>query len=178
MSHTKESLAQEFNLSLEDVQETLKAIGFHPNKKKFSDQDKERFAQARRLLSEGAANSYEDLQSHFRPSPGSETGMPASDVLAELQRQGVEASFELGLKQGEMMGKVIPHAAVMRLKEMIATGELKDNFESYWKQAMAGGNSPESVEALVEEQWTAYQLNKYPTPASLPESSTPSSEND
>jgi hypothetical protein len=172
MTYTKESFAEEFQLSGEDVRETLKAIGFHPNKRHFSPQERARFAAARQLLNDGAANSYEDLEAHFQADA------QAGDYLRELDAPAVEVGFELGLKQGQIMGQVIPHAAVMRLKEMIATGELKENFEAYWAQAMKGGKSPQEVEAMVEECWTTYQLEKYPTPKSLPESSTPSSDSD
>lgn len=179
MSYTRDDFSQEFQLSANDVRETLNALGVHPNKKRFSEAERSRFAEARKLLEEGAAASYEDLEAHFRVGlVGGATSDASPEYLKELERQAVEAGFELGLQQGQIMGQVIPHAAVMRLKEMIATGELKANFQAYWDRAMQQGKSPERVDALMEECWSAYRLERSQPPMSLPESSTASSDSD
>lgn len=65
----------------------------------------------------------------------------------------------------------------MRLKEMIITGELRQNFQQLWTEAMTTGNLP-SVTEMVEQRWREYQLTRYQPLTSLPESSTESSNSD
>jgi hypothetical protein len=50
----------------EDVRETLKACGLSLKKRNYSDGDRERFAQARKLFEEGTANSYDDIANYFK----------------------------------------------------------------------------------------------------------------
>jgi len=63
-------------------------------------------------------------------------GLVVSEELAEhlrlLEQQAIETGFQVGFQQAEIMGKVIPQVTIMRLKEMIATGELRQNFEQFW----------------------------------------------
>jgi hypothetical protein len=89
----------------------------------------------------------------------------------------MEAGFQVGLQQAEIMGKVIPQVTILRLKEMIVTGELRQNFQQIWTEAMTAGNSL-SVTEMVEERWREYQLTRYQPLTSLPESSTASSDSD
>ncbi len=66
MTFTREDFQREYNLSEEDVRETLKACGFSPKKRNYTDEDRERFAQARKLFNDGLAHSYDDISNHFR----------------------------------------------------------------------------------------------------------------
>lgn len=62
------------------------------------------------------------------------------------------------------MGQVIPRVTVMRLKEMVATGELKQNFQQLWLEAMDAGNST-SVTDRIDRRWREYQ--EIPAPDEL-----------
>lgn len=108
-------------------------------------------------------------------------GFAVSEELAEhlrlLEKQAIETGFQVGLQQAEIMGKVIPQVTIMRLKEMIITGELRQNFQQLWTEAMTTGNLP-SVTEMVEQRWREYQLTRYQPLTSLPESLTESSNND
>jgi hypothetical protein len=179
---TREDFQREYNLSEEDVRETLKACGFSPKKRNYSEVDKERFAQARKLFEDGLAHSYDDIANHFRNNAEPNgNGVTIDEELAEhlrlLEKQALETGFQVGLQQAEIMGKVIPQVTIMRLKEMIITGELRQNFQQLWTEAMTTGNLP-SVTEMVEERWREYQLTRYQPLTSLPESSTESSNSD
>ena len=179
MAHTKESLAQEFNLALEDVQETLKALGFHPNKKKFTDEDREHFAAACQLVDEGRVSSLDDLQGYYQGQ-----GSPAptdSNNGAALRKFATEASqlaYDLGLTQAEIIAQVAPQVASKRLAELIDEGALELDLARQLREWRQGGKPVIDIEALVEERWTQHQLEQYPNPASLPPSSMPSSGNE
>ncbi|ACK72240.1 hypothetical protein PCC7424_3861 [Gloeothece citriformis PCC 7424] len=168
-------------------------------KRNYSDEEKERFAEARKLFEEGVANSYDDIANYFKSNgvqPDSDdhdldisndnssdgNGLVMSEKLAEdlrlLEAQAMEAGFQMGLQQAEIMGKVIPQVTILRLKEMIITGELKQNFQQIWNEATKSlGNAP-SLTEQVEGRWKEYQLHRYQPPTSLPSSSTESSSND
>jgi hypothetical protein len=181
---TREDLQREFDLSEEDVRETLKACGLSLKKRNYSEAERERFAQARMLFDKGMANSYDDLASHFKSQDFNveDDGVAVSAELAEhlrlLEQQAVDTGFQMGLQQAEIMGKVIPQVTIMRLKEMIATGELRQNFEQFWQEATGQLGNVEALGERVESRWKEYQLNRYQPLTSLPESSTESSSND
>ncbi|ACK70906.1 hypothetical protein PCC7424_2489 [Gloeothece citriformis PCC 7424] len=199
MTFTREDFQREYNLSDEDVRETLKACGLSLKKRNYSDEEFERFAEARKLFEEGVANSYDDIANYFKSNgvqPDSDdhdldisndnssdgNGLVMSEKLAEdlrlLEAQAMEAGFQMGLQQAEIMGKVIPQVTILRLKEMIITGELKQNFQQIWNEATKSlGNAP-SLTEQVEGRWKEHQLNRYQPPTSLPSSSTESSSND
>lgn len=183
---TREDFQREYALSADDVQETLKACGLSLKKRNYSEAEQERFAQARTLFDEGIANSYDDLASHFKSQDfdfeDDNNAVAVSAELAEhlrlLEQQAVDAGFQMGLQQAEIMGKVIPQVTIMRLKEMIATGELRQNFEQFWQEATGQLGNVEVLSERVETRWKEYQLQRYQPLTSLPESSTQSSNND
>jgi hypothetical protein len=181
---TREDLQRDFKLSEEDVRETLKACGLSLKKRNYSDEEKERFTQARKLFEDGLAHSYDDIASHFKTHQFEDNGngLVVSEELAEhlrlLEKQAIETGFQVGLQQAEIMGKVIPQVTIMRLKEMIATGELRQNFEQFWREAAAQLGNAQSLTERVEGRWQEYQLEKYQPLTSLPESSTASSDSD
>lgn len=184
MTFTREDFQREYNLSEEDVRETLKACGLSLRKRNYTDGDRERFAQARKLFNDGLAHSYDDIANHFRNNgiAPEDNGHGATDEELEehlrlLEEQAIETGFQVGLQQAEIMGKVIPQVTIMRLKEMIVTGELRQNFQQLWTEAMTTGNLP-SVTEMVEERWREYQLTRYQPLTSLPESSTALSNSD
>ena len=76
------------------------------------------------------------------------------------------------------MGKVIPQVTILRLKEMIVTGELRQNFQHIWQEAAENLGNVESLSDRVEGRWKEYQLERYQPLMSLPESSTESSNSD
>jgi hypothetical protein len=57
---------------------------------------------------------------------------------------------------------------------MIATGELRQNFEQFWREAAAQLGNPQSLTERGSGKWQEYQLEKYQPLTSLPESSTAS----
>jgi hypothetical protein len=181
--YTKQNFQQDFNLSEEDVKETLRACGLSLRKKNYTEAERERFAQARQLFHEGAATSYDAIASYFESKGVKVKGEEAekftdlSEHIRALEEEAIQAGFQLGLKQAEVMGQVIPQVAIMRLKEMIATGELRENFQKLWQEALKQGNSP-SLTEVVETRWREYQLEKYPLPTNLLESSTESSDSE
>jgi hypothetical protein len=186
MTFTREDFQQEYNLGEEDIKETLKACGLSLKKRNYSDEDKERFAQARRLFEEGTANSYDDIASYFKNndilnSEENGNGVAISEGLVEhlclLEQQAMEAGFQVGLQQAEIMGKVIPQVTILRLKEMIVTGELRQNFQRIWQEATETLGNVESLSDRVEGRWKEYQLKRYQPLTSLPESSTELSSN-
>ncbi|PSF28340.1 hypothetical protein C7H19_24730 [Aphanothece hegewaldii CCALA 016] len=61
---------------------------------------------------------------------------------------------------------------------MIATGELRQNFEQFWQEASPQLGNVEALGERVESRWKEYQLQKYQPLTSLPESSMESSSND
>ena len=176
MSQTKEQLQTEFSLSDQDFKDTLKAIGLHPNKKNFSQEERERFVEARKLFDEGGANSYEDIATYFKQQ--ATKGVQGNEsLMANLDQQAVQAGFELGARQAEIMGQVIPKATVMRLTQMIESGQLKDSFQQYWAETMKVGKAPD-VTTLVEDYLETHQLAPSSAPMNLLSSSTESSTND
>jgi hypothetical protein len=187
MTFTREDLQRDYNLSEDDVRETLRACGLSLKKRNYSEGERERFAQARRMFDEGTANSYDDIANHFKSNgAGAHTENNGNGHLSEelaedlrlLEQQAMETGFELGLEQAEIMGKVIPQVTILRLKEMIVSGELKHNFQRIWAEATNGMGNAETLSERVEGQWKEYQIQKYQPPMSLPESSTESSGND
>ncbi len=181
--YTREDFGREYGLNVEDVDETLKVCGLSAKKRNYSAPERERFAQARKMFDEGVANSYDDLAEYFKgqdlETPETATITPElAEHLRLLEQEAVETGFKMGLQHGEIMGKVIPQVAIMRLKEMIATGELKQNFERLWREASAGLGNEESMSELLQTRWRDYQLSKSPPLTSLPESSTESSDSD
>jgi hypothetical protein len=185
MTFTREDLQREYNLGEEDIKETLKACGLSLKKRNYSDEDRDLFARARKLVEEGTANSYDDIANFFKKNginlAKNDDGVAISAELVEhlhlLEQQAMETGFQVGLQQAEIMGKVIPQVTILRLKEMIVTGELRQNFQQIWTEAMTAGNSL-SVTEMVEERWREYQLTRYQPLTSLPESSTASSDSD
>ena len=184
MTVTPEDLQREFNLSQEDVRDTLIACGLSLKKQNYSQVEKELFARARKLFEEGLAHSYDDIASHFQTHEVKDNGkgVAVSEELAEhlrlLEEQAMETGFQVGLQQAEIMGQVIPQVTIMRLKEMIASGELRQNFEQLWLEASAGLGNPESLAERLEGRWKAYQLERYQPLTSLPDSSTELSNSD
>jgi hypothetical protein len=65
----------------------------------------------------------------------------------------METGFQVGLQQAEIMGKVIPQVTIMRLKEMIFTGELRQNFQQIWAEAAAQLGNAQSLTERVEGRW-------------------------
>jgi hypothetical protein len=185
MTFTREDLQREYNLGEEDIKETLKACGLSLKKRNYTDEDRNLFARARKLVEEGTANSYDDIANFFKKNginlAENDDGVAISAELVEhlhlLEQQAMETGFQVGLQQAEIMGKVIPQVTILRLKEMIVTGELRQNFQQIWTEAMTAGNLP-SVTEMVEERWREYQLTRYQPLTSLPESSTASSDSD
>ena len=183
MTVTPEDLQREFNLSQEDVRDTLIACGLSLKKQNYSQVEKELFARARKLFEEGLAHSYDDIANHFQSNGVQKgDGVAVSEELAEhlrlLEEQAMETGFQVGLQQAEIMGQVIPQVTIMRLKEMIASGELRQNFEQLWRGAAAGLGNPESLAERLEGRWKAYQLERYQPLTSLPDSSTELSNSD
>jgi hypothetical protein len=185
MNVTREDLQSQYNLSEEDVKETLKACGLSLKKRNYSDAEKERFAQARKMFEEGIANSYDDIANHFRSNGSSHEangnghiGAELAEDLRLLEEQAIETGFELGMQQAQIMGQVIPQVTIMRLKEMIVSGELKQNFQRIWSEAMGGMGNGESLSEQLEGRWKQYQIQKYQPQTSLPESLMESSSSD
>ncbi|WP_013320612.1 hypothetical protein [Gloeothece verrucosa] len=199
MTFTREDFQREYNLSDEDVRETAKACGLSLKKRNYSDEEFERFAEARKLFDEGTANSYDDIANYFKSNemqPDSDdddldisndnssdgNGLIINEKLAEdlrlLEAQAMETGFQMGLQQAEIMGKVIPQVTILRLKEMIVTGELKQNFQQIWSEATKTLGNAQSLTEQVEGRWKEFQLQKYQPPTSLPSSSTESSNSD
>ncbi len=135
------------------------------------------------MFDEGTVNSYDDIANHFQSNGVQKgKGVAVSEELAEhlrlLEEQAMETGFQVGLQQAEIMGQVIPQVTIMRLKEMIASGELRQNFEQLWLEAAAGLGNPESLAERLEGRWKAYQLERYQPLTSLPDSSTELSNSD
>jgi len=57
------------------------------------------------------------------------------ELIENLDREAIEISFNLGEEHGNLMGKVIPYAAITRLKELINNGTLRENFIKIWRQS-------------------------------------------
>ncbi|MEG3437857.1 hypothetical protein V0288_12085 [Pannus brasiliensis CCIBt3594] len=174
MTYTVEDFAREYELSASEVEATLTAIGLPTAKPDYSEAERERFARARELFEEGIANSYDDIAAFFE---NESVPNVAPEPTLSLEEQAIETGFQVGFRQAEIMGQVIPRVTVMRLKEMVATGELKQNFQQLWIEAMDAGNST-SVTARIDRRWREYQLERYQPLTSLPESSTESSDSD
>ena len=182
-----EEMSREFNLSDEDFQETARACGLSLSQKNYSDQERERFAEARNLLDEGVANSYEDLTHYFqergvRASEDDPETTPAplsnsTNPLAQLKRQAIQAGFELGLQQAEVLAQAIPQATMLRLNQMIENGQLRQEFLKLWQEQAVASLGKEEIRSLVESEWLTHQLNASQNPTGLLESSTESSEN-
>lgn len=191
MSYSKEDLQIEFNLAPDDVTQTLRACGLSVKKRTYSDRERERFATARKLFQEGAATSYDDIATYFqkegvavdiedsqtnRQEPMVDARLTA--MLETLRQEAIAQGFEIGLQQAEMMKQVIPHATILRLQQMIQSGELRTQFESVWRQMQTQLGEPQSLMEEVEAHWQTIQLPSSPPPASLPESSMESSGSD
>jgi hypothetical protein len=85
---TREDLQRDFKLSEEDVRETLKACGLPLKKRNYSDGERERFTQARKLFDDGLAHSYDDIANHFKTyeTDDKDNGLAVSEELAEHLR--------------------------------------------------------------------------------------------
>jgi hypothetical protein len=185
VTYTVEDFARQYELSEGDVGATLTAIGLPTAKTDYSEADRERFARARELIEEGVANSYDEIENFFENeiiADGENGRDGVADTLLSgpdlpLEEIAIETGFQVGFRQAEIMGQVIPRVTIMRLKEMVATGELKQNFQQLWAEAMDAGNSPPVTET-IGRRWREYQLERYQSPTSLPESSTGSSDSD
>jgi hypothetical protein len=185
MTFTREDLQQEYNLGEEDIKETLKSCGLSLKKRHYSEEDKARFSQARKLFEEGTAHSYDDITHYFQQievnSDNTTQTVSMSQEFVEnlqlLEQQAIETGFQVGLQQAEIMGKVIPRVTILRLKEMIATGELRENFQQLWQEAAGNLGNAQSLPERIEARWKEYQLKEYQPLTSLPESSTESSTN-
>lgn len=191
MPYSKEDLQTEFNLAPDEVTQTLRACGLSLKKRAYSDQERERFATARKLFQEGSATSYDDIATYFQKeratvdTNNTQTNdqEPLVDarltaMLETLRQEAIAQGFEIGLQQAEMMKQVIPHATILRLQQMIQSGELRTQFESVWRQMQMQLGEPQSLMEEVEAHWQTIQLPSSPPPASLPESSMESSGSD
>lgn len=178
MSHTKETIQTVFDLSDEDFKLTLRAVGIHPNKKNFSEDEYHRIEDAQQMLEDGTANSYDDIAAHFKQD-ASPQGAEA-DLINMLDRQTVQKGVEIGSRQAEILGQVIPQATMARLQQKIQSGELNQTMETYWNAQM--GESPDVTTLMAEfiEIPTSPQLSgTTPNPTmNLLESSTESSESE
>ncbi len=196
MSMTLKDFETEFNLSEEHVLETLKACEISLTKKNYSKAEKELFAQARRLFEENSALSYDDIANRMKEIKAeelqikieqkkkseSEQDFESAEYLRRLELEAIQTGFSLGMQQAKIMGKIIPRAAIMKLSQMIANGELKQNFEEIWLQGTSEqlGND-EYWDLQVETMWKEHQVNQLPTsqpPTNLLKSSTESSTSD
>lgn len=181
---SREDFQRDFNLSEEDVKETLKACGISLKKRSYSEAEKERFAEARKLFDNGTVQSYDQVvnilksQQTESPENGSLNSTELLEDLELLRQKAIETGFNIGIQQAELMGQVIPEVTIMRLREMIANGELKQNFEQIWRESAKQLGNGEYLKHQIEAKWQQYQLEKYQPLASLPESSTESSTND
>ncbi|ACB54323.1 hypothetical protein cce_4977 [Crocosphaera subtropica ATCC 51142] len=174
MSYTKDQLKKEFSLDDSDFKETIKAIGLSPNKKNFTQKERDRIEEAIKLFDSGAASSYEDMANYFKQK------YPASvdsSITAQLDQQAVETGLQLGERQAQIMSQVIPQVTVKRLAQMIKSGQLRENFQQYWNQATQEGEDI-NVSELVDDYLETYQITTSTTPTNLLNSSTESSEND
>lgn len=191
MSYSKEDLQTEFNLAPDDVTQTLRACGLSLKKRVYSDRERERFATARKLFQEGSATSYDDIATYFQKegvavdTDDTQTSYrePLVDarltaMLETLRQEAIAQGFEIGLQQAEMMKQVIPHATILRLQQMIQSGELRTQFESVWRQMQTQMGESQSLMEEVEAHWQTIQLPLSPPPTSLPESSMESSDSD
>ncbi len=188
MFSNHEDFQRQYNLSEEDVKETLKACGISVEKPSYSQADNTSFALARKLLDDGLANSYDDIANHFKnlqsngkeKSNNFENNPEVQERLKSLEQQAIQRGLSIGIQHAEIMGKVIPKATIMRLKQMIETGEMRDNFDQLWQQATSSslGKDDEYLTLELERQWNQYQLQKSQPPLNLLESSTESSNRD
>jgi len=179
-----ENLQEEFNISKEEFIAILKLCKFSANKKTFSQTDKELFAQMKHALNQPNVPSFEQEVTILNDTVEQQIKDPVlsnSQLLEQLeilQKKAIETGFNIGIQQAELMGQVIPQVTIKRLREMIANGELKQNFEQIWQESAKKLGNGQYLQQQIEQQWQEYQLNKYQPRVNLLESSTPSSTND
>lgn len=169
---TRQDFQAQYNLSEEDVQLTLNAIGFSAKKRKFNQDEQKLFAEARELLTSDRAVTWEQLREYFQ-----EQGVHCSkqtDLGRTIEQEAIETGVQIGMQQGDIIAEVIPKAAMYRLQEKIANGELRESFSQLWTEAM--GKS-ENLEVMIEQRLKKSQLEESPSPTNLLPSSMESSEN-
>ncbi len=180
MSYSKETIQNAFDLSDEDLKLTLKAVGIHPNKKNFSEDEYNRIEESQQMLEDGTATTYDDIAAHFKQHSSTSSQGAEADLINMLDRQTVQRGVEIGSRQAEILGQVIPKATMARLQQKIQSGELNQVMETYWDEQM--GESPDVTALMAEfiEIPTSPQLTgTTPTPTmNLLESSTELSESE
>lgn len=191
MTYTKNDFAREYNLPDDEVQSTLKACGLLLQKKTYTEAERERFATARNLFDEGTATSYDDVEVYFQ----NEATLPLEDepesledidprvvsAVEALRQAAIAQGFRMGIDNAEIIAQVIPQATMLRLIEIVDSGEMQQQFERFWKaQAFSvseSGKKPISSEEIAN-YWTRRQISASATVASLPVSSTELSDNE
>ena len=196
MAYNQESFVNDYSISLEDVKETLVALSLDPEQDNFTKKERERFAEARQVLKDGAVSSMNDLKSYFdqKQSPADQAATSPSssnngaghngraagltpEEMAELLASATEEGYDLGLTKAEIIAQVSAKVANQRLRELIKEGAFELGISRQLRE-WRSGKSIIDIDAIVEERWTQHQLEQYPNPQSLPPSSMPSSENE
>ena len=182
MSYSKDDLQTEFNLSQEDMRKTLTACGLSTRKHKYTQEEKARFAEARRLINE--QKSYQDVTDYFRErgiiaATGEELDEVDGRPINSLDDMTLQLASQISSNQAEQILQLIPLMTMKRLQDMIASGQMREEFQRLWNVVQIQSGNAESLLMRVEEDWEEVkQLPLFPSQKSLPESSTESSNND
>lgn len=197
MTYTKDDFAREYGLPNDEVQSTLRACRLSTQKETYTEAERERFATARNLFNEGTATSYDDVEAYFQD----EDTLPLEDesesleneseplenvnprvvsAVEALRQEAIAQGFSIGMLNAETIAQVIPQATMLRLLQLIESGELRQEFERYWTQAFPVSELGKKSVAPEEiaNYWTQLQISASATVASLPSSSTESSDNE
>lgn len=189
MTYTKDDFAREYGLPDDEVQSTLKACGLLLQKKTYTEAERERFATARNLFEEGTATSYDDVEVYFQneaalsledePESLEDIDPRVVSAVEALRQEAIAQGFRMGVDNAEIIAQVIPQATLLRLIEIVDSGEMRQQFERFWNaQAFSvSGKRPVSSEEIAN-YWTRHQISASATVASLPRSSTESSDNE
>ncbi len=140
MPWTRKQLEKHFHVEDRTVRKTLTAIGLNIKDKEYSDEDFERFKEARELIENGV--SYEELRQHFGgESFDDENGNGVEgngSFLDDLATETIGGIFDDALDQ-LIEGDIIPKLFLKKLYER--KSQIKASFKRVQNQLEPDNNS-------------------------------------
>lgn len=146
MPTTKKELEQEFGITRNTVMDTLKSCLLDTAKREYSDEEKARFAEARKLLSN--KKSYEEVRAYFEAKTGKQK-IDNSNPLYKAIKSEVEASTKELVRQAvAAVMQQLPEMTAEAYLEHMKTGQISETYRLHRQEYF--NNLPTQENPLLE----------------------------
>jgi hypothetical protein len=171
---TKDMLLQEFGINEEEFRQTGAACSVSTKKKRYNNEEVSTLREARRLLHDGLAQSYEEVANHFKGLNAKLYTSEESIDIAELENEYIQNALVLGKHLGERGLLAVQVAALATLSEGLKGGIFKRAIDHAVLSLQSEGE--DEILQRIQERWKTIELdageaNSYTlegTPDSLP----------